>query len=128
MVIFMKFDYGLGHATRKFFCLESWHTCSIPHLILLEGIATSNPTCTLRTFCPNPIPQATTCQKGHEMNGLGLGVLSRIFFVLGSHDREYWIWLGDKPLKIPLDNGLGHLANLVNVMSYILHCFVLGPW
>jgi hypothetical protein len=62
------------------------------------------------------------------MNGLGLGFLNRIFFVLGSHDREYWLGLGGKPHKIPLDNGLGHLANLVNVMSYALHGFVLGPW
>jgi hypothetical protein len=56
----------------------------------------------------------------------GLGVLNRIFLVVGSHDREYRLGLGGKPHKIPLDNGLGHFANLVNVMSYTLHGFVLG--
>jgi hypothetical protein len=33
----------------------------------------------------------------------GLGVLNKIFLVLGSHDREYWLGLGGKPHKIPLD-------------------------
>jgi len=46
-------------------------------------------------------------QRGHEMNGLGLGVLNRIFFVLGSHGEEYWLGLWGKPHKIPLDNHLG---------------------
>jgi hypothetical protein len=39
-------------------------------------------------------------QKGHEMNGLGLRVLNIIFFVLGSHDGEYWLGLQGKPHKI----------------------------
>jgi hypothetical protein len=30
------------------------------------------------------------------MNGLKLEFLNRIFFVLGSHDREYWLGLGGK--------------------------------
>jgi hypothetical protein len=28
----MKFDYGLGYATRKLFGLQPWYTCSIPLL------------------------------------------------------------------------------------------------
>ncbi len=62
------------------------------------------------------------------MNGHGLGDLNKIFLALGSHDKEYWFGLGGKPHKIPLDRGLGHLANLANIMSYTLHGFVLGPW
>jgi len=61
-------------------------------------------------------------QRGHEMNGLELGVLNRIFFVLGSHDREYWLGLGGKPHIIPLHKDLEHLANLA-IMSPCL-----APW
>jgi len=55
----MKFEYGLGYATRKFFDLESSYTCSIPLLSYWgEGggeIATSNAPGTLRPFSPNPM-------------------------------------------------------------------------
>jgi hypothetical protein len=61
------------------------------------------------------------------MNGHGLRVLNKIFLVLGSHDKEYWLGLGAKPHKIPFDKGLGHLANLANVMFYTSHGFVLSP-
>jgi len=63
-------------------------------------------------------------QRGHEMNGLGLGlgVLNRIFFVLGSHDMEYWLGLGGKPHMIPLHNSLEDLANLATMSP------CLAPW
>ncbi len=96
----MKFDYGLRHARRKFFwptiLAHMFHTPSYP----IWGRGGGG----VRYF-HNPTP--TMCQRGHEMNGLGLG---------------------GKPHKIPLDTGLGHLANLANVMFYTLHGFVLGLW
>jgi len=62
--------------------------------------------------------------KGCARSELGLEVYSRLFSVLGSQDREYWLGPGGKPHKFPLDMDLDMLQILL--MSYPTPCMVLS--
>jgi hypothetical protein len=84
MVTLWNLIMACGMQEESFFGLQSWHTCSIPPLILFgEGggggweIATSNPPSTLRTFCPNPMtphdPKPLCAKEATKWMGLGLG-------------------------------------------------------
>ncbi len=132
----MKFGYGLGYATIKFFDLRVYGA-HVLYTLLSYRVGGGGEDCHIQTpqipwyleaifSQPHDThdeedPKPLLSQRGHEMNGRELGILNGIFFVRGSHDWEYGLGLW---AQTPWDS-LEHLANLANVMSYISYMVFL---